>query len=589
MDLKATEPKQISPDRIWTGLPKLCLPSRIVDKKTGTLALDDIALNILTALLALQRNETIRRLKRYRDTEQTFVDVKADRETLIRMTGIPKNRIAAGIRSLQQSGWIEKLQERAQQRDRLQQFAATEYRLFNPKTGEPLETVEDERLLHANGLHYFTVPSCIFATQPKTKPASYSFATMSFPEKRLYITLAWLATQRRSNEFDTTSEELRRITGLSHKVLKASLNGLETRGLVWNSGIGTLRNLHIHLRHPFTRELLATPNWDRNPRKNFENYYEEYAEGRSKRANFRLSPEEAEKLFLQALDEKGESATAYGDEWKFCCPFHADSNPSCSFNPIKGCFLCFAGSCGETGTTRKLLVQLLGDREAAVMRIAAEKGKTLEYVDPDRNAIAIYDYLDKWGNSKKQVVRYPNDADGNKVFRQRRLGKGGWVYTTKGLSPMLFNLPALDYSDTIIICEGEKDATTVTELRLRGRYGEAVGTTSGHASSWRPELAKNLVDRRVIILPDDDEAGRGYADSIEESLKAENIEYRRISFEGTGSNDVSEFMAKHTTEDLVRLIGVDWVAMPDGTWLTDPLAPSVGLSDGMSEDETVEL
>ena len=473
--MKATRSRQINPDELWPGLPKLCLPSRIVDKKTDILALDDAALNILIALFALQRNETIRRLKRYQDTQQTFVDVKADRNTLIRMTGISKNRIAAGIRSLQQAGWIEKLEQGGQQRDRLQQFAATEFRLFNPKTGEPLEAVEDERLLFANGLHYFTVPSCVFAKRPKTKPAPYSFATMSFPEKRLYVALAWLATQRRSNEFDTTSEELRLITGSSHKMLKSALDKLETRGLVWNSGISTLRNLHVHLRNPHTRELLAAPNWDRDPRKNFENYYEEYDEGRSKPANFRLSPEESEKLFLQILAERGESATAYGDgEWKFCCPFHADSSPSCSFNPTKGCFLCFGGSCGETGTARRLFIQLLGDSETAIARIASEKGKKLEYVYPDRNAIAIYDYLDKWGNSKKQVIRYPNDADGNKIFRQRRFAKGGWVYTTKGLSPMLFNLPALESSDTIIICEGEKDATTVTELRLRGRYGRRL-------------------------------------------------------------------------------------------------------------------
>jgi 5S rRNA maturation endonuclease (ribonuclease M5) len=150
---------------------------------------------------------------------------------------------------------------------------------------------------------------------------------------------------------------------------------------------------------------------------------------------------------------------------------------------------------------------------------------------------------------------------------------------------MLFNLVQLECADTVIICEGEQDANTVTDLHLRGRYGEAAGTTSGSASSWRPELAKHLSGRRVIILPDDDEAGKAYADSVEESLKAQNIEYRRVSFEGTGCKDVSEFVAKRTTEELVRLIGVDWVGMPDGTWLTDPLAPSCMVPDVSIDEE----
>jgi len=47
---------------------------------------------------------------------------------------------------------------------------------------------------------------------------------------------------------------------------------------------------------------------------------------------------------------------------------------------------------------------------------------------------------------------------------------------------------------------------------------------------------------------------------IEESLKAKKIEYRRVSFSGTGAKDVTEYMEKHSTEDLVRLIGVDWIA-----------------------------
>jgi 5S rRNA maturation endonuclease (ribonuclease M5) len=211
-------------------------------------------------------------------------------------------------------------------------------------------------------------------------------------------------------------------------------------------------------------------------------------------------------------------------------------------------------------------------------------GKQVEYIDPDSKVLAIYNYFDKFGNLKKQVLRLPNDDNGNKRFTQRRLGKDGWIYTTKGMKPMLYNQNTIDYADTVLITEGEKDADTVTHLALMGRYKNrmAIGTTSGGADSWDASLAKELgCFTRVIILPDDDKAGTCYADAIEESLKAKKIEYRRVSFSGTGAKDVTEYMEKHSTEDLVRLIGVDWIRMPDGTTLEDPCAsfPMLNLSD----------
>ena len=143
---------------------------------------------------------------------------------------------------------------------------------------------------------------------------------------------------------------------------------------------------------------------------------------------------------------------------------------------------------------------------------------------------------------------------------------------------MLFNLPVLQFADTVFVTEGEKDAITVTELALRGEFGIAVGTTSGGSHSWDASLAKDLTGHRVVILPDDDEAGKQYADAVEESLKTERIEYRRVSFSGTGAKDVTEYMEHHSTEDLARLIGVDWIRMPDGRELYDPLAEPVILS-----------
>ena len=132
---------------------------------------------------------------------------------------------------------------------------------------------------------------------------------------------------------------------------------------------------------------------------------------------------------------------------------------------------------------------------------------------------------------------------------------------------MLYNRQWLDYMPLVFICEGEKDADNVTSLGLKSESrGDSVAVTSGGADSWDPELAKSFnKHQRIVVLPDDDEAGRRYAAQVTASLDAVGVEYKLVSFAGTGCKDVSEYLEEHTMEDLVTLIGVDWVRMPDGS------------------------
>jgi len=51
--------------------------------------------------------------------------------------------------------------------------------------------------------------------------------------------------------------------------------------------------------------------------------------------------------------------------------------------------------------------------------------------------------------------------------------------------------------------------------------------------------------------------------NVTESLDAQPIE-RVVTFGDVGAKDVTEFLAEHTVEDLVRRMGSDWVRMPDG-------------------------
>jgi hypothetical protein len=396
--------QSFTPDAIWGRLSKLRLPSCVVSEKTGVLTLEDAGLSVLTALLFLQKRQAVRLNYRHDDRLSTDVLVIADRETLMWVTGISKNIIAKGVKQLEQAGYVEKIMQRGEG----EQFADTQYLLLNPKNRQPLRTRSDNDILHGNGLHYFTIPSCMFAIQPTGKTVSedkwYSFSTMTFAEKKLYLMLVYLATQRENHKFDTTADELRGITGLSHAALKLALDELESRWLIADLGIyTTIRKLQIHLRHPISGDTLDASDWEVEPRNYDGNYYEKDDKGNSTKANLRMSPEQQEKMFLELIAARHLTATEGNPhQWSFCCPFHDDSNPSCSYNSVKGCFNCHG--CPAKGHYTKLFYKLgavgvLGTvpKEEIIKQIGTAMGKELEYIKPDFKAIASYSYKKRFG------------------------------------------------------------------------------------------------------------------------------------------------------------------------------------------------
>ena len=107
-----------------------------------------------------------------------------------------------------------------------------------------------------------------------------------------------------------------------------------------------------------------------------------------------------------------------------------------------------------------------------------------------------------------------------------------------------------------------------------GPWGLAIGTTSGGANSWTERLAKDLNPLRhnIVILPDNDDAGRRYADAAEATLRKCGFEPRRLTLEGTGCKDVTEYIERYSPEDLANLIGLDWIQSIDGTRLEKPMS-----------------
>ena len=129
------------------------------------------------------------------------------------------------------------------------------------------------------------------------------------------------------------------------------------------------------------------------------------------------------------------------------------------------------------------------------------------------NIIATYDYVDADGRLLFQVCRVGGDR---KSFRQRRPnGRGGWTWNLDGVAPVLYRLPELvqvDRSRPVYVVEGEKDVDNLLAI------GVVATTNPGGAGKWRSEYSAVLADRCVVIIPDNDDAGRRHAEAVARSL-----------------------------------------------------------------------
>jgi len=156
--------------------------------------------------------------------------------------------------------------------------------------------------------------------------------------------------------------------------------------------------------------------------------------------------------------------------------------------------------------------------------------------------VATYDYRDEAGTVLYQAVRYePKD------FKQRRPdGRSGWIWRLGDVSRVLYRLPELlqaDPSQLVFVVEGEKDADNLRAIGL-------VATTCAMgAGKWRPEYSQALRGRHVILIPDNDDAGRDHVRAVAACLNgvksATILELPNLSPKG----DVSDWLAAGGTKE----------------------------------------
>lgn len=212
--------------------------------------------------------------------------------------------------------------------------------------------------------------------------------------------------------------------------------------------------------------------------------------------------------------------------WQARCPAHEDHKASLSVSEGGGgkvLLNCHAGCKFE---------DIVGAAGLTPNDLFADDAKPSKRPE----VVAEYNYLSEAGELLYQAVRLEP-----KGFRQRRPEGTGWNWSTKGVRRVLYRLPELvklKPGTAVFVVEGEKDADALVALGLQAT------TNAGGADKWSNEFAQQLVEMRVVILPDNDEPGRKHGKRVAKSLKAVNAKHVVLELPDLPEKgDVSDWLA----------------------------------------------
>jgi hypothetical protein len=191
----------------------------------------------------------------------------------------------------------------------------------------------------------------------------------------------------------------------------------------------------------------------------------------------------------------------------------------------------------ETGRKNGEAVQYL--RQDMGLEIEDDRAPLAVVKTVPRKVVATYDYIDEVGEVLFQVVRLePKD------FRQRRPDSSapdGWSWSVKGVRQVPYRLPevieAISTGAPIFIVEGEKDADALWAMHV------PATCNAGGAGKWPASLSEHFAGANVVLLPDNDDAGRNHAAVVGASLIETAASVRTLRIPGLPpKGDVSDWV-----------------------------------------------
>lgn len=217
------------------------------------------------------------------------------------------------------------------------------------------------------------------------------------------------------------------------------------------------------------------------------------------------------------------------------------SNGSLSIDIEKGTW--FDHEAGQGGGVLDLIKARKGLEGAEAFTLLRELGCDVDDRAPARNGHdqaaekrdegkrvieASYDYRDERGSVVFQVVRcifqmpdgsFVKSKDGKRkkaIFQRQPDGAGGWVNNLKGVSVIPYRLAelrdAIAEDRTVYVVEGEKKVDALWAI------GVPATCNPMGAGKWPEHFRDYFAGARIVVLPDNDEAGFKHADQVGANL-----------------------------------------------------------------------
>lgn len=254
-------------------------------------------------------------------------------------------------------------------------------------------------------------------------------------------------------------------------------------------------------------------------------------------------------MTLQEILSRLHGVHGSGKQYTARCPAHDDHNASLSIgqgDDGKILLHCHAGCDVEN------ILAALGLKKAdlfnkpdavqdfaPVARSGTMQAATEEdtYIYRDGNNIPVL---------RKVRVRRP---DGGKSFYWQYLDGGQWKKGRNGQAAPLYRQSDLTGAHAVYLVEGEKDVKTLERNGLR-----AVSPPDGAKSKWREEYTAELAGHNVVILQDNDDPGKAFAQMAAGELagKAKSVKVIDLTEdwpELPAHGDISDVLALFPDDD----------------------------------------
>lgn len=240
-----------------------------------------------------------------------------------------------------------------------------------------------------------------------------------------------------------------------------------------------------------------------------------------------------------------------GQNLRFLCPFHGDTDPSCDLNLDNGKWLCRSQGCEKKD-----------GRKGFVTHLAPALGVTLPEM---KKPVTRTNYSKKWTRNQTLAIYKYTNADGEMLCEHWRVpdpeNKMTWALPgaqkCSGLNGIQIPLYRLAYlvnaaeAETLFVTEGEKDAESLAAWGLL-----VTSKPAGAMQTWKATWLKLVARRNIIICADNDAPGEEDAIRSAQQLCGVGCRVKIVRFpELDKAGDVTDWIARgNTREDFMQRV-----------------------------------